>query len=188
MLPVHWFIIINPCSVGLLALGLFYYGLAHGPLYLWHQMPEVLQQTERCFQKQPTIFLNKKRALGRRVNRREIRFVRNPGLGFKAPRHVRILLKRRRARFCVLGWQLFRLGVCRTDLSDPRSRPLCRLVNCAPATPMPCAVAITAVPAGLCLDPFLNHNSTPRPVLCHASRSRRSKRTLWTRSARSPAT
>merc|ERR1711990_395874 len=27
-------------------------------------------------------------ALGHRVNRRDLRFVRNPGLGFKAPRHA----------------------------------------------------------------------------------------------------
>ena len=45
-------------------------------------------QTERSFQKQPSIFLNKKRVLGRRVNRSELRFTRNVGLGFKTPRHV----------------------------------------------------------------------------------------------------
>merc|ERR1719331_1352604 len=45
-------------------------------------------QTERSYQKQPTIFQNKKRVLGRRVGQRELRFTRNVGLGFKAPRHA----------------------------------------------------------------------------------------------------
>ena len=50
---------------------------------------DLSQQTERCYQKQPTIFENKKRVLGaRRVNRSELRFTRNVGLGFKAPQHV----------------------------------------------------------------------------------------------------
>jgi small subunit ribosomal protein S11e len=35
--------------------------------------------------KQPTIFENKKRVLGRRVNKSELRYTRNVGLGFKAP-------------------------------------------------------------------------------------------------------
>merc|ERR1719321_1339521 len=43
-------------------------------------------QTERCFQKQPTIFLNKKRVAGARAQRvSDMRYVRNVGLGFKAP-------------------------------------------------------------------------------------------------------
>eukprot|EP00729_Bicosta_minor_P011847 gene11847-4080_t len=51
---------------------------------------DLSQQTERCYQKQPTIFENKKRVLGaRRVNRSELRFTRNVGLGFKAPQHAR---------------------------------------------------------------------------------------------------
>lgn len=50
---------------------------------------DLSQQTERCYQKQPTIFENKKRVLGaRRVNRSELRFTRNVGLGFKAPAFV----------------------------------------------------------------------------------------------------
>ena len=50
---------------------------------------DLSQQTERCYQKQPTIFENKKRILGaRRVNRSELRFTRNVGLGFKAPAFV----------------------------------------------------------------------------------------------------
>eukprot|EP00041_Stephanoeca_diplocostata_P001528 m.20325 g.20325 ORF g.20325 m.20325 type:complete len:160 (+) comp12111_c0_seq1:32-511(+) len=48
----------------------------------------ILAQTERCFQKQPTIFQNKKRVLGRKVLKSELRYTRNVGLGFKAPRHA----------------------------------------------------------------------------------------------------
>merc|ERR1719240_2264193 len=47
---------------------------------------DLSQQTERCYQKQPTIFENKKQVLGaRRLNRSELRFTRNVGLGFKTP-------------------------------------------------------------------------------------------------------
>ena len=42
-------------------------------------------QTERGFQKQPTIFHNKKGGL----KKTESRFVQNPGLGFKIPREAR---------------------------------------------------------------------------------------------------
>ena len=49
-----------------------------------------LAQVERCYQKQPTIFQNKKRVLGRRVGRSELRFTRSVGLGFKTPRHVSV--------------------------------------------------------------------------------------------------
>jgi len=44
-------------------------------------------QTERAFQKQPTIFLNNKaRALGIGKKKKDLRYVRNVGLGFKTPR------------------------------------------------------------------------------------------------------
>lgn len=46
---------------------------------------ELLQQDERSFKKQPTIFSNKKRLTTRKLNRSEVRFTRNAGLGFKAP-------------------------------------------------------------------------------------------------------
>merc|ERR1712050_544425 len=43
-------------------------------------------QTERAFQKQPTVFLNKKAVLqGKKKN---LRYVRNVGLGFKTPREA----------------------------------------------------------------------------------------------------
>eukprot|EP01102_Stenamoeba_stenopodia_P007403 TRINITY_DN2072_c0_g1_i1.p1 TRINITY_DN2072_c0_g1~~TRINITY_DN2072_c0_g1_i1.p1 ORF type:complete len:163 (+),score=37.30 TRINITY_DN2072_c0_g1_i1:113-601(+) len=45
-------------------------------------------QTEKAFQKQPTIFLAKKtRALGRKV-KGSVRYVRNVGLGFKTPQEA----------------------------------------------------------------------------------------------------
>merc|ERR1739838_85973 len=46
-------------------------------------------QTERAFQKQPTVFLNKKKATlqGGKVEKgKKLRYVRNVGLGFKTPR------------------------------------------------------------------------------------------------------
>jgi len=46
---------------------------------------ELLQQDERSYKKQPTIFSNKKRLTTRKLNRSEVRFTRNAGLGFKAP-------------------------------------------------------------------------------------------------------
>ncbi|XP_035672739.1 40S ribosomal protein S11-like [Branchiostoma floridae] len=45
-------------------------------------------QTERAFQKQPTIFLNKKRVLGSKIKKKDMRYVRNVGLGFKTPREA----------------------------------------------------------------------------------------------------
>lgn len=45
-------------------------------------------QTEKAFQKQPSIFLNKKRLLGQKVKKNELRFVKNVGLGFKTPKEA----------------------------------------------------------------------------------------------------
>ena len=47
-------------------------------------------QVERAFQKQPTVFLNSKaRALGiGKKKSKQLRYVRNVGLGFKTPREV----------------------------------------------------------------------------------------------------
>merc|ERR1711979_93240 len=42
------------------------------------------EQTERAFQKQPTVFLSRKGGL----NKSEARWVQNPGLGFKIPREA----------------------------------------------------------------------------------------------------
>merc|ERR1712243_36485 len=42
-------------------------------------------QTERAFQKQPTVFLNKKAVLQGK-SKKNLRYVRNVGLGFKTPR------------------------------------------------------------------------------------------------------
>merc|ERR1712176_149955 len=44
------------------------------------------QQTERAFQKQPTVFLNKKRALT--ASKSKLRHVRSVGLGFKTPKEA----------------------------------------------------------------------------------------------------
>lgn len=48
------------------------------------------EQTERAFQKQQTVFLNNKlRTLGiGKKAKKDIRYVRNVGLGFKTPREV----------------------------------------------------------------------------------------------------
>lgn len=50
------------------------------------------EQTERAFQKQPTIFLNSKlRTLGiGKKSKKDVRYVRNVGLGFKTPREVSV--------------------------------------------------------------------------------------------------
>lgn len=52
-------------------------------VFLWFQ-------TERSFQRQPTIFLNRKKGLGAK-KRKSLRYTRNIGLGFKTPREVRVL-------------------------------------------------------------------------------------------------
>ncbi|GFO35011.1 40S ribosomal protein s11 [Plakobranchus ocellatus] len=44
-------------------------------------------QTERAFQKQPTVFLNKK-AILQGKSKKNLRYVRNVGLGFKTPREA----------------------------------------------------------------------------------------------------
>merc|ERR1712126_711004 len=46
------------------------------------------EQTERAFQKQAPIFLNKKRVVGKAVKAKDQRFVKNVGLGFKTPREA----------------------------------------------------------------------------------------------------
>lgn len=48
----------------------------------------ILLQTERAFQKQPTVFLNKKKALLSGKSAKIPRHFRNIGLGFKTPREV----------------------------------------------------------------------------------------------------
>lgn len=53
-------------------------------------LPIIILQTERSFQKQPTIFLNRKKGLGAK-KRKSLRYTRNIGLGFKTPREVGIL-------------------------------------------------------------------------------------------------
>nr|CAD7408248.1 unnamed protein product [Timema cristinae]CAD7429591.1 unnamed protein product [Timema monikensis] len=44
-------------------------------------------QNERSFQKQPTIFLNRKKGLGAK-KKKSLRYIRNVGLGFKTPRET----------------------------------------------------------------------------------------------------
>ncbi|XP_046585143.1 40S ribosomal protein S11-like [Haliotis rubra] len=45
------------------------------------------EQTERSFQRQPTVFLNKKSLLSGK-GKKNLRYVRNVGLGFKTPREA----------------------------------------------------------------------------------------------------
>ncbi|EDO47816.1 predicted protein [Nematostella vectensis] len=44
------------------------------------------EQTERAYQKQAPIFQNRKRVLGQVTKKKDLRFVRNVGLGFKTPK------------------------------------------------------------------------------------------------------
>lgn len=46
------------------------------------------EQTERAYQKQAPIFQNKKRIVGQPGKKKELRFVRNVGLGFKTPKEA----------------------------------------------------------------------------------------------------
>lgn len=48
-------------------------------------------QNERAFQRQPTIFLNRKKGVGPK-RRKSLRYHREVGLGFKTPREVHITL------------------------------------------------------------------------------------------------
>ena len=49
---------------------------------------DVSLQSERAFQRQPTVFLNKKRAVTATKSAKAPRYVRSVGLGFKTPREV----------------------------------------------------------------------------------------------------
>merc|ERR1712018_382050 len=49
---------------------------------------KMADQTERAFQKQPTIFLNKKGLAGKSGKSKVPRYTRNVGLGFKTPREA----------------------------------------------------------------------------------------------------
>lgn len=46
------------------------------------------EQNERAFQKQPTVFLNRKPAIGKAKVRKNLRYHKNVGLGFKTPREA----------------------------------------------------------------------------------------------------
>ena len=58
----------------------------------WHYKYLFLFQTERSFQKQPTVFLNNKKNLLSTKGQKNTRHFKNVGLGFKTPREVRKLL------------------------------------------------------------------------------------------------
>ncbi|MCP5809932.1 hypothetical protein NL321_27705, partial [Klebsiella pneumoniae] len=45
-------------------------------------------QTERSFQKQPTVFLNRKKGIGVKRSRKPLRYHKDVGLGFKTPREA----------------------------------------------------------------------------------------------------
>merc|ERR1712179_339990 len=59
-------------------------------LYVLQNIKFAMDQTERAFQKQPTIFLSRKGGL----KKSEARWVTNPGLGFKIPRDARYVDKK----------------------------------------------------------------------------------------------
>ena len=46
------------------------------------------EQVEKAFQKQETIFIGKKRVLGKKTSVRDLRFYKNVGLGFKTPKEA----------------------------------------------------------------------------------------------------
>nr|WCZ58433.1 40S ribosomal protein S11 [Paratrimastix eleionoma] len=46
------------------------------------------EQTERAFQQQAPIFVGRLRALGKKVTRKDVRYWRNIGLGFKTPKEA----------------------------------------------------------------------------------------------------
>lgn len=50
-------------------------------------MEKLAEQNERAFQKQPTVFLNRKPGLGKQKVKKG-RYVKNIGLGFKTPREA----------------------------------------------------------------------------------------------------
>lgn len=64
-------------------------------------------QTERSFQKQPTVFLNRKKGIGVKRSRKPLRYHKDVGLGFKTPREVThdvwkltcLFFRRQRKRF-----------------------------------------------------------------------------------------
>ncbi|XP_076353440.1 ribosomal protein S11 [Tachypleus tridentatus] len=45
-------------------------------------------QSERAFQKQPTVFLNRKPTLAKQKSKKSLRYVKNVGLGFKTPKEA----------------------------------------------------------------------------------------------------
>ncbi|CAK1589442.1 unnamed protein product [Parnassius mnemosyne] len=45
-------------------------------------------QNERSFQKQPTVFLNRKKGIGVKRSRKPLRYHKDVGLGFKTPREA----------------------------------------------------------------------------------------------------
>nr|AII98113.1 BLTX795 [Nephila pilipes] len=50
-------------------------------------MEKLAEQNERAFQKQPTVFLNRKTGLGKQ-KLKKLRYYKNVGLGFKTPREA----------------------------------------------------------------------------------------------------
>merc|ERR1719424_2061007 len=49
---------------------------------------EHTEQTERAYQKQPTISLGRKKVLGRKLSEKDHRFTKNVGLGIKTPKEA----------------------------------------------------------------------------------------------------
>merc|ERR1711971_373471 len=55
---------------------------------LFTQFPNMAEQTEKSFQHQPTVFLNNKKNLISGKGKKNLRYFKNVGLGFKTPREA----------------------------------------------------------------------------------------------------
>lgn len=99
-------------------------------------------QTERSFQKQPTVFLNRKKGIGVKRSRKPLRYHKDVGLGFKTPREVThdvwkltcLFFRRQRKRFRSRlrssstrrgGWRGKTCGILRMSVLDLRLRVRC---------------------------------------------------------------
>lgn len=94
----------------------------------------MLAQQERAFQKQPTVFQNRKRSgggAGRRVSLK--RYTKNVGLGFKTPSEVMLLVPKKSA--AELAARLFDvlLAVCAVETTITARSVSHETRHCSPA-------------------------------------------------------
>ena len=108
-------------------------------------------KNERGFQKQGTIFLSKKGGL----KKTESRFIRNPGLGFKIPREVRIystiIISKKSHNY---------------KLSRGIKRSRIRNLKVMPNLPNPCSVCVSFLPTCVCYLKISTHIITT--LIIHA--------------------